>query len=216
MEVISGIQNESQRVPEWYTERLGRFSCSQFWRLMSEPKLKADKEAGNLSEGAWTYVYECVAEKITGKRAKEEFTSKYTDNGIELEPIAKGIYKAVFEVDVVDSAYIPYLHNAGGSPDGLIGEDGVLEIKCPFTITAHLVHKLDEIPKEYYWQCLGYLLITGRRWIDFVSYSPDYPGKLQMVVKRLELSDVQPDIDRLLFKLQKANEELSTILNSIQ
>jgi YqaJ-like viral recombinase domain len=216
MALIEGVRNELQRTEEWYAEKLGRFSCSQFHRLMSEPKLKAEKEAGNLSSGALTYVYECAAEKLTGKKAKDDFTSKYTDWGIELEPIAKGIYNVLFETNIVDSEYITYFYNSGGSPDGLVGDDGLIEIKCPYTITSHLEHKLDDIPKEYYWQCLGYLLITDRQWIDFLSYQPDFPPKLQVVIKRIERKNVESDLILLETKLKKANEYLETILNSIQ
>jgi len=217
MEQINGIVNEQQRIPEWYEERLGRFSCSQFYRLMTEPRAKADKEAGNLSDGAMTYVLECVAEKITGKKAKDDFTSKFTEWGIDNEPIAKGIYNSVFECFIEDCKYIPYGDFCGGSPDGFIGEDGIIEIKCPYTITSHLEHKLNHLKDkpEYYWQCLGYLLITGRKWIDFVSYHPLYPGKLQIVYKRLNAADFQDDILRLKSKLEKSTEILKLILNSL-
>jgi len=217
MQVIEGSNNDSQRIPEWFSQRLGRFSCSQMYRLMTEPRLKADKESGNLSDGAMTYIYECVAEKITGRKAKEDFTSKFTDWGVQMEPIAKGIYNAVFKVTIVDSEYIPFEYNSGGSPDGLIGDDGIIEVKCPFTITSHLEHKLDNIKEkpEYYWQCVGYLLITGRNWLDFVSYHPDYPGSLQMVKQRLTAAELETDMFRLTEKLKKANLILETLLNSL-
>lgn len=218
METINGIKNDLQQVPEWYLQKLGRFGCSQFYRLMTEPKLKADKEAGNLSQGAMTYIYECVAERLTGKKAKEDFTSKFTDWGNEYEPIAKTIYNEVFKVLVTDTGYIEWQHNAGGSPDGLIDEDGLIEIKCPYTITSHLEHKLLPITEkpDYYWQCLGYLLITGRKWIDFISYSPNYPGKLQLVHKRITYAEVEMDLKRLEQKLIKANLVFTETLNKLK
>lgn len=207
MVTIEGNKNDQQQIPEWYIKKLGRFGCSQFYRLMTEPKLKADKEAGNLSQGAMTYIYECVAERLTGKKAKEDFTSKFTDWGNEYEPIAKRIYNSVFEVEVHDTGYVEWLFNAGGSPDGLVGDNGLIEIKCPYTITSHLEHKLMPLTDkpEYYWQCLGYLLITGRKWIDFISYSPHYPAKLQMVRKRILASDCEADLKRLESKIIKAD-----------
>lgn len=217
---INGEQNANQQNAGWHEAKLGRFSCSQFHRLMTEPKLKADKDGGNLSDGAMTYVMECVAESVTGQRAKEEFTSKFTDWGNNHEPIAKGIYNAVKSVVIQDSGYIPFDYNAGGSPDGLIGDDGLIEIKCPYTITSHLDHRLNKLSdigkKEYYWQCIGYLAITGRKWIDFVSYSPNYPGKLQMTIQRINAVDVQSDIDRLITKLKKAYTVYTEILNKLK
>jgi len=218
METINGIKNDQQQVPEWYLQKLGRFGCSQFYRLMTEPKLKADKEAGNLSQGAMTYVLECVAERLTGQKAKEDFTSKFTEWGNDHEPIAKGIYNSVFEVVIADTGYIEWQHNAGGSPDGLVCEDGLVEIKCPYTITSHLEHKLNDLADkpEYYWQCLGYLLITGREWIDFISYSPHYPAKLQLIKKRLNASEVHDDLKRLETKIIKANQVFTEILNNLK
>lgn len=218
METINGIKNDQQQVPEWYLQKLGRFGCSQFYRLMTEPKLKADKEAGNLSQGAMTYVYECVAERLTGQKAKEDFTSRFTEWGNDHEPIAKGIYNAVFKTEIQDTGYIEWQYNAGGSPDGLIDVDGLVEFKCPYTITSHLEHKVLSLTDkpEYYWQCLGYLLITGRSWIDFVSYSPHYPGKLQLVKKRIERKDVESDLKRLEAKIIKANDVFNEILSKLK
>lgn len=217
--IITGQANENQRTDEWIQSRLGRFSCSQLHRLMAEPKSKADKEAGKLSEGAITYIMECVAEKLTGIPAKEDFTSKYTDWGIQNEPIAIAIYEEVMQTEVTSIGYMPYGENFGGSPDGLVGEDGGNETKCPFTITAHLVHLLSKDlkkdAKEYYWQIIGYLIITGRKWWDFVSYSPNYPGKYQFHRKRFLREQVLEDIKQAEHKIKQSTEYLQLILNSI-
>jgi hypothetical protein len=186
---------------------------------MTDPKAKADKEAGKLSDGAITYVMECIAEKLTGKPAKEDFTSKYTDWGVLHEPIAIGIYEEVFQTKVTQSGYIPHGENFGGSPDGLIDDIGGIEIKCPFTITAHLVHSLTTDLKadykECYWQIIGYMIITGRDWFDFVSYHPEYPGKYQFKRIRLERGNVLQDIELAQDKINKATQYLNLILNSI-
>jgi len=217
--IITGIQNENQRTEEWIQSRMGRFSCSQLHRLMTEPKSKADKEAGKLSDGAITYVMECIAEKLTSKPAKDDFSSKYTDWGVMHEPIAIGIYEEVFGCKVTQSGYIPYGDNFGGSPDGLIDDDGGIEIKCPYTITAHLVHSLTTDLKadykECYWQIIGYMIITGRKWFDFVSYHPEYPGKYQFKRIRLERANVLSDIEQAEMKIKQATLYLTLILNSI-
>jgi hypothetical protein len=217
--IITGQQNENQRTPEWLKSRMGRFSCSQLHRLMTEPKAKADKEAGKLSDGAITYVMECIAEKLTGKPAKEDFTSKYTDWGVMHEPIAIGIYEEVFQTKVTQSGYIPHGENFGGSPDGLVDEAGGIEIKCPYTITAHLVHSLTTDLKadykECYWQIIGYMIITERKWFDFISYHPEYPGKYQFKRIRLERANVLQDIELAQDKINKSTQYLNLILNSI-
>lgn len=217
MQTINGTTNDQQRTDAWQHDRLGKFSASQIYRLMTEPKIKADKEAGNLSDGAMTYVLECVAESLTGQRAKDEFTSKFTDWGVQHEPIAKAIYEQVFKCKVTDTGHIAYDKHSGGSPDGLVGEDGLIEIKCPYTITSHLEHSQKELKDkpEYFWQCLMYLLITGRKWIDFISYHPAYPGKLQIVRKRLIASELQSELERLKSKLTKAIEIKTQILTKL-
>lgn len=215
---INGIPNEQQRTEQWHGDRLGKFSASQFYRLMTEPKLKADKEAGNLSQGALTYVMECVAETYTGKKAKADFSSPQTEYGVMMEPIAKGIYNAVFDVTIEDTEYIPRDGYSGGSPDGLVGDNGAVEIKCPWTITEHLNHFLNDIrdKPEYFWQLVGYLLITGREWIDFVSYNPDYPPKRQLVRKRYLAADLQPELKALDNKLHKAIIKYKELLEKLK
>jgi dihydrofolate reductase len=78
---------------------------------------------------------------------------------------------------------------AGASPDGLIGEDGGLEIKCP-ELAAHLNHlQISAEPPEYTWQIQGGMWVTGRRWWDFVSYNPDFPEHLQLIVRRIQRNE---------------------------
>lgn len=209
---------EAQRSKEWHEKRFGKFTPSQFYRLMTEPKLKADKEANNLSQGALTYVLERVAEHITGKSAIDEFASKATEWGVEYEPIAVNLYERVFDVKTTENGYIECNKYIGGSPDRLIGKDGILEVKCPYTITAHLEHILLKSLKDkqqYYWQCLGYLLITGRKWIDFISYSPHYPPKKRLKQIRINAIDVKDDLEFLFVKLTKATQEFNNLINNL-
>lgn len=216
-------RNDKQHQEDWAADRLGKFTASQFYRLMTEPRSKADKEAGNLSQGAMTYVMECVAEHITGKTAKEEFDSKATAWGNEHEPLAKSIYEAVFDCKVDYSGFVEYSERAGGSPDGLVGNDGGVEFKCPFTITSHLTHlMLTDSPAlkaekpEYYWQCLGCMLITNRKWWDFVSYQPYFPAKHQLKRLRVNRKDVMDDVVLLDEKLERAEQEFNSLLNIIK
>lgn len=185
---------------------------------MGEPKLKADKEAGNLSDGAMTYVLECIAERITGERAKDDFSSKYTEWGNDNEPIAIAIYEHLQKVKVDASKYIPRGENFGGSPDGLVNEDGGIEIKCPYTITAHLVHcttiDLKKDAKDYFWQVIGYMIVTGREWFDFISYHPKYPGIYQFKRMRMYRNNFLPEVAQAEKKINKATEKFNEILKS--
>lgn len=212
MTEITGTANQHQRTPEWIRERMGRFSCSQLWRLMTEPKSKSEE----LSKGAITYIMECAAEKLTGLPAKDEFNSRYTDWGVENEPIAKGIYESVFETKVSNTGYIAHGENFGGSPDGLIDADGGIEIKCPYTITQHLYNRMLvdlRSEPEYWFQVVGYLLITKREWFDFVSYHPSFPAKHQL--KRIRIAAKDIDFKPIENKLKIATNKLNQILNDL-
>ena len=101
----------------------------------------------------------------------------------------------------------------------MIDEAGGIEIKCPYTITAHLVHSLTSDLKadykECYWQIIGYLIITGREWFDFVSYHPEYPGKYQFKRIRIERANVLDDMNQAEKKIQESTFYLNSILNLI-
>ena len=213
-------KNESQQTTEWFADRLGKFTCSQLYRLMTEPRAKADKDAGKLSDGAMTYVLECLSEQLTGFKAKEDFNSKYTDWGNEKEPEAKSIYCKVFDFDIKDVGTLHHatLNNFSGSPDGLVDDIGIVEIKCPYTITEHVKHHLMSLDSfksdkpEYFWQCMGYLSLTNANWIDFVSYSPHFKPKLRLKRLRLNKEDYLDELAFLSQKIIKANEELQLLI----
>lgn len=222
--IIELEKNGKQQTEDWFSDRIGKFTSSQISRLMTEPKLKADKEAGNLSDGAMTYVLECLAEHLTGQRAKEDFNSKYTDWGNEKEPEAKSIYAKIFDCEVKDVGVVnhSFIDNFSGSPDGLVDDIGLLEVKCPFTITEHIKHHLLNIENfrankpEYFWQCMGYLSLTGAEWIDFVSYSPIYNPKLRIKRLRLNACDFKAEIEAMENKIKKANQELNKLINQFK
>lgn len=225
---IEAKPNDQQRTAEWKLTRMGRFSCSNLHRLMTDPQSKADKEAGLLSDGAVTYIEECISEKLTGMPAKDEFVNKDMQWGIDNEPIAKQIYEAVFGHKVEDSGYIPYGENFGGSPDGLLATDGDpetdggVEIKCPgrpghvrYRRIRTLAQFKEAVKKSgYYWQVVGYFIVTGRKWFDFVSYNPQFPGVYQLHRFRIKREEVQSDIDAAITRIDKSTQFLNTILKS--
>lgn len=238
MQTITATPNDQQRTDKWQQERLGKFSCSQLYRLMTdvsrpmtfeelaEEKLNGGKkktisDPSILSDGSLTYIEECISEKLTGKPAKEQFTTAAMQHGIDNEPIAKGIYEAVFDVKVSDEGYLRYSDSFGGSPDGLVDEDGAIEIKCPSRpvhykyLKFKTLEDLKEECKEYYFQMIGYLIIANRTWIDFVSYSPDYAPKQQLKRLRMNRSEVLEDLNRAMLKIEIATIKLNSELNNL-
>jgi len=151
----------------WFDERCGRITASQFATLMGKPSNKGYNDM----------ILRVAGEVITGD-VEEQFQSDAMKRGTELEPEARQYYEQLFDIEVEQVGFcIPEFDNdleewTGISPDGLVGNDGLLEIKCPLRNT-HLNYLLsDRLPLEYKWQVQGQLFITKRKWCDFMSYYP--------------------------------------------
>ena len=172
------IIEAEQGTEEWRLARCGVPSASKFAAIMASIKTGEAAERRN-------YRADLVVERLTGKPL-DYFTTAAMKQGTEREPFARMAYEAktgniVQEVGfcVIDGLV------AGASPDGLIGDDGGLEIKCPERAT-HLRYLLSAgEPPEYTWQIQGGMWVTNRKWWDFVSYNPDFPDHLQLIVRRI-------------------------------
>jgi hypothetical protein len=150
---------------EWLKARLGVPSASNFSKLITMK--------GTLSTQAKAYVDALVAETITGESTYVKVTDAM-QRGTELEPYARERYFYETGNSVEEVGFC--LHDdyqAGASPDGLIGEDGGLEIKCPLGGTMVSYLRVGRLPSKYWQQVQGCLHITGRKWWDFMAYHPD-------------------------------------------
>ena len=131
-------------------------------------------------------------------RSKQGINNFATEFGNENEPIAKKFYQSVTGNEIKDSLmlYSNEIEGLTGSPDGLVGEDGLIEIKCPFNGANHLRHcfitdeetLLSEVP-EYYYQMQCYMLLSNRNWCDFVSFDPRIISDLGLFIFRLNRND---------------------------
>jgi hypothetical protein len=165
----------SQGSPEWYAERLGKFTSSKVAAL-----LVTSKKAGQVfGDGAWTYIYEKMAEMSTGLVAETFGGNDATDWGIAHEPDAIEMYQHVKKQAVDACGFQTYSDAYGGSPDGMVLLDGILEVKCPYNSTNHLrnldLESADDFKdeyKNYYTQIQGNLFATKRVWCDFISFDP--------------------------------------------
>jgi predicted phage-related endonuclease len=127
-------------------------------------------------------------ERITGQSISEGFTTADMQRGIDLEEIARARYEAASGnmVDQVGFVKHPKIEGFGASPDGLIGEDGLVEIKCP-SMAVHVGYWLDEVvPSEYQDQMMAQLACTGRKWCDFVSFDDRVAEDMQLFIIRFE------------------------------
>jgi hypothetical protein len=158
------INNHTQGSEAWLESRLGRPTASNFGKLITP--------TGKASTSAEGYINELIAQKITGE-IPEFFKSEAMQRGNDLEPSAKALYEFTRDVEVVEVGLC--LHDSlecGASPDGLIDDDGGIEIKCPLPHT-HVAYLRDgNMPLKYVPQTQGCLWITQREWWDFMSYHP--------------------------------------------
>ena len=158
------ISNHEQGSEAWLESRLGRPTASNFGKLITP--------TGKASASAEGYINELIAQKITGE-IPEFFKSEAMQRGNELEASAKALYEFENDVEVVEVGLC--LHDTlecGASPDGLVGDDGGIEIKCPLPHTHVSYLRAGDVPGKYVPQIQGCLYITGREWWDFMSYHP--------------------------------------------
>lgn len=182
------LQHE-QGGAEWLRSRIGIVSGSRFKDVLTEPKSKTDKESGKLSQTAETYLYELVSMILTDEAPS--FSSAATDWGHQYEPLARLEYEIMTDNNVTETGF--FLHDSrkiGASPDGLVGDDGMIEIKCPYNSVNHVRTVVaGEMPKEHIAQVQGNLWINGRQWCDFISFDPRIDGDGRLFIQRIERDD---------------------------
>lgn len=193
MQVITA----EQRSPEWFAARLGKATGSRF----------ADVLAGGKGLTRKAYAVQLALEIVTGKQA-EAFTSQDMQTGTEREPIARALYEA-YSGNFVDEVGF-CLHDTlpcGVSPDGLIDQDGGVEIKCPKASTHAQYLSLPAEPSAYTAQIQGCMWVTGRAWWDFVSYHPDFPENAQLIVRKIKRDEAY---------IAKLGEAIQAFSNEVQ
>jgi putative phage-type endonuclease len=168
---------------EWFAIRRGKVTGSRVSDLMATTKTGYGASRSG-------YMAELVAERLTGKTA-ERFQNDAMKWGVEKEPDAKDAYTFYCDAAVLPTGFTlhPTVPDAGASPDGLVGAEGLIEIKCPQTNT-HIDTLLSaSVPGKYITQIQFQLACTGRQWCDFVSFDPRMPPRMQLFVKRVTRSD---------------------------
>jgi putative phage-type endonuclease len=198
-----------QRSEEWFAARRGKVTASKIADILNTIR------NGNWAASRKNYAAQLVTERLTG-RDPEPFTNEAIQWGIEQEAPAREAYsnKTDFIVNEVGFIDHPTISHAGASPDGLIGDDGLLEIKCPTTAT-HIERLLGaEIPESYRLQMLWQMACTGRKWCDFVSFDPRLPEDMQLFIKRYERDD--EEIARIEKEVRIFLDEVSTTVDALQ
>lgn len=200
MEIIQGS-------PEWHAARLGKVTASRVADVIAKTK-------SGWGAGRKNYMAELVAERLTGTTA-DSFTNAAMKWGNDTEPQARAAYEFFGDAVVVEVGFVdhPTIPTCGASPDGLIGDDGLIEIKCPNTAT-HIDTLLNKkIPGRYITQIQWQLACTGRQWCDFASFDPRMPENLRLFVQRIKrdsdmIIELETDIRMFLVELDQIIESL--------
>jgi putative phage-type endonuclease len=174
-----------QRSDEWFASRLGKVTASRVADVMTKTKTGYGASRKN-------YMAELLCQRLTGK-SEDHYTNSAMQRGTDLEPVARFAYEMqtdllVEEVGLIDH---PTIEMFAASPDGFVGDVGMIEIKCPNTAT-HIEFLQSETPdSRYQWQMLCQMACAGRQWCDFVSYDDRLPEYLQLKIVRFERNDTR-------------------------
>lgn len=178
-----------QNTEAWNELRTGKVTASQFGCFMAN----MGKAFG---EPAKRYALQIALEIIKGKKSEFSFTNEHMQRGHEQEPMARMLYEIERSVDVTNGGFFD-LGDYGDSPDGLVENDGVIEIKSVTAAVHFETLKRKTFDPAYKWQLIGHLDCTARDWVDFVSYCTDFPEDKQLIIYRLARKDCQDEIDKL-------------------
>ena len=189
-----------QRSPEWFAARCGKVTGSAVSDVLA--KVKVGESTGRVN-----YRAQLVVERITGSPAGGDYTNAAMQRGTDLEPFARAAYEVATGLLALECGF---WHNddVGASPDGLIDDDGLLEIKCPSLATHFGYLKAGGVPSKYISQIQMQLYVTGRKWCDFVSFCPEYPEHLRLLVVRCNRDDVY--IANMIVEIAKFLGEVQT------
>jgi putative phage-type endonuclease len=174
-----------QGSPEWFAARLGKVTASKVADVMATTKSGPAASRQN-------YMMDLLCQRLTGT-IEQGFTNAAMQRGTEMEPIARSAYEArnglfVTEVGLIDH---PTLEGFAASPDGLVGDDGMIEIKNPNTATHIAFMRTGKPDGRYIWQMLAQMACTGRAWCDFVSFDDRLPEPLQFASVRIMRDDAK-------------------------
>ena len=173
------IEMMNQGSDEWFEARMGKVTASRVADILAKTKSGYSASRDN-------YLAQLVCERLTNEKT-ESFINSAMQRGTDIEPLARLSYEVNQNVLVDEVGFVPHpsIIMAGASPDGLVGDDGLLEIKCPNTAT-HIETLLSQtVPGRYNTQMQFQMACTGREWCDFVSFDNRLPEELQLFVKRV-------------------------------
>ncbi|MDD5358312.1 MAG: YqaJ viral recombinase family protein [Candidatus Nanoarchaeia archaeon] len=179
------IHDCKQRSESWYEIKIGKFSSSNFSDIMPP----SSKSLDSWTDTQLKSVFAIATQRMTGE-VQNGYVSPAMQWGIDHEDEARTAYEFTQDCEVKQVGFVELNEWVGCSPDGLIGDDGLIEIKCPDSST-HLLYRVspDDMVKRYHWQVQGQLYVTDRKWCDLVSFDPRFELEKQLKIIRVARDD---------------------------
>ena len=195
----------AQGTPEWHQLRAGKVTASRVADILAKTKTGPSASRQN-------YLIELALQRTTGI-IQESYSNAAMEWGTQTEPQARVAYEVNTNNFVDQVAFIdhPSIKWFGCSPDGLVSDRGLLEIKCPNSATHWEYFKAKEPPKKYFIQMQAQIAVTGRDWCDFVSFDPRMPDRSQLLIVRVDRDDAF--IAEMEAEIKKFLEEVQTEVN---
>jgi putative phage-type endonuclease len=200
-----------QRTDEWFQARLGKVTASKVSDVMAKTK-------SGYSASRENYMAQLVVERMTNKQS-ETFTNAAMEWGTQQEPFARAAYEIKQGVVVEEVGFIdhPLIKMAGASPDGLVGDDGLVEIKCPNTATHIETLLTQTVSAKYYAQMQWQMACTNRDWCDFVSFDPRMPEGAQLFISRVQrdpesIKEMEAEVKKFLVEVDSKVDQLKRLI----
>jgi putative phage-type endonuclease len=197
----------------WKQLRLGKVTASRVADVVAKTKSGPSASRAN-------YMAQLIAERLTGVVA-ESYSNAAMEHGTATEPEARAAYEFYEGVSVEQVAFVthPSIADAGCSPDGLVGADGLVEIKAPNTATHLETLLTQKVPGKYITQIQFQLACTGRKYCDFVSYDPRLPESMRLFIKRVQrddkmINELETEVASFLLEIAVKLSELNSIYGS--
>jgi putative phage-type endonuclease len=198
----------AQRSVEWFESRRGLVTASRIKDIAKKQK------NGSFYATRETYKNQLIAEIITGVSVKIP-TSDAMQHGIDTEDMARKEYSEIVWDDVVEAPFVkhPRIERSGASPDALVGIEGLLEVKCPTTVTHVLTLRENKMPEDHNYQVQWQMACTGRKFCDFMSYDPRLPEQYRIYLERIDRDDLFiAQLEEIVVNfLKEVDEEISKL-----
>lgn len=198
-----------QNTDTWFNLRAGKLTSSSLSKVMAH----LGKPFGDPAKKLASTI---ALERITGVPVASTYTNADMDRGHEQEPLARMLYEETTLCQVTNGGFFQ-TDTEGCSPDGLVGDDGVIEIKSAIPHIHYDRVRRQEVDSAYKWQCINTLRVTERAWLDFISYCPDYPEGKQLFIHRIQASYLGEDfrtISRRVMEFNVLVDQCTDLINN--